>query len=260
MAGEQNPRGKSDQRVEILLKVMYTEPKDLLSDYLTSLGEGGLFINTTFPFDEGDRLTFSVSFPGLLEPREFNGIVRWRRPQSDEVPEEDAGLGVEFIFESSEQKLQLSELISSLREPPKQPRELQTRSAPFRVLLVEDNDIIQDLFAYAVRCFHYEHIRSGKPEILRASDGLEALRILEESTVDLAIIDHFLPAMTGSKLIRKIRENPQYNSLPILVLSVGDDQVKREALESGADLFLHKPVMNKHLVQTLSTLLMRSSP
>ena len=83
--------------------------------------------------------------------------------------------------------------------------------------------------------------------------------VTTETTVDLAIVDHFLPAMTGSKLIRKLRENPQYKSLPILVLSVGDDQVKREALESGADLFLHKLVMNKHLVQTLSTLLMRTT-
>ena len=237
---------------------MYTEPKDLLSDYLTSLGEGGLFINTTFPFEVGDRLTFSISFPGLLEPREFKGVVRWRRPPSEKVPEEDAGLGVEFLFEEDLQKRRLTELLSSLRAPSRPP-EVRPRSAPFRVLLVEDNDIIQDLFAYAVRCFHYEHIRTGKPEILRASDGLEALRLLEDHDVDLAIIDHFLPAMTGSKLIRKIRENPRYHDLPILVLSVGDDQVKREALESGADLFLHKPVMNKHLVQTLSTLLMRSS-
>lgn len=260
MPGEPNRRAKSDQRVEILLKVVYTQPKDLLCDYLMNLGEGGLFINTTFPFIEGDNLIFSISFPGFLEPREFKGVVRWRRPPSEEVPDEKAGLGVEFVFDSSTQKRQLGELLQSLREPADPPpREVRPRSEPFRVLLVEDNDIIQDLFAYAVRCFHYEHIRSGKPEILRAADGLEALRILEEQTVDLAIIDHFLPAMTGSKLIRKIRENSRYANLPILVLSVGDDQVKREALESGADLFLHKPVMNKHLVQTLTTLLMRSS-
>ena len=32
------------------------------------------------------------------------------------------------------------------------------------------NRLIQDLFAYAVRCFHYEHIKLGSPEILRAAD------------------------------------------------------------------------------------------
>lgn len=250
---------KPERHVEILLKVVYREPKDLLSDYLTSLGAGGLFINTTVPLEVGERLAFSISFPGLLEPREFRGVVRWRRLVSEGVPEEDAGLGVEFEFSGSEQQAELDELLMSLRQPAGGASPVE-RSSPFRVLLVEDNDIIQDLFAYAVRCFHYEHIKSGKLEILRASDGLEALRILEEAPVDLAIVDHFLPAMTGSKLIRRVRENPRYASLPILVLSVGDDQVKREALESGADLFLHKPVMNKHLVQTLSTLLMRTTP
>lgn len=250
---------KPERHVEILLKVIYSEPKDLLSDYLTSLGAGGLFINTTVPLEVGDHIAFSISFPGLLEPREFRGVVRWRRLVSEGVPEENAGLGVEFLFSGPEQQAELEELLESLRQPagPAAPVE---RTAPFRVLLVEDNDIIQDLFAYAVRCFHYEHIKAGKLDILRASDGLEALRILEENPVDLAIVDHFLPAMTGSKLIRRIREDPRYASLPILVLSVGDDQVKREALESGADLFLHKPVMNKHLVQTLSTLLMRTTP
>jgi uncharacterized protein (TIGR02266 family) len=252
---------KPERSVEILLKVIYSEPKDLLSDYLTSLGEGGLFINTTVPLEVGDRLAFSISFPGLLRPREFRGVVRWRRSVSDGAPAEDAGLGVEFVFESPEQREDLGDLLQSLHEPPVSSAHTEEpRSMPFRVLLVEDNDIIQDLFAYAVRCFHYEHIKAGKLEILRASDGLEALRILEEAPVDLAIVDHFLPAMTGSKLIRKIRENPRHAGLPILMLSVGDDQVKREALESGADLFLHKPVMNKHLVQTLSTLLMRTTP
>jgi CheY-like chemotaxis protein len=250
---------KPERHVEILLKVIYSEPKDLLSDYLTSLGVGGLFINTTVPLEVGAHIAFSISFPGLLEPREFRGVVRWRRLVSEGVPEENAGLGVEFDFAGSEQQAELEELLESLRHPAGAAAPVE-RSSPFRVLLVEDNDIIQDLFAYAVRCFHYEHIKAGKLEILRASDGLEALRILDEAPVDLAIVDHFLPAMTGSKLIRKIRENPRHASLPILVLSVGDDQVKREALESGADLFLHKPVMNKHLVQTLSTLLMRTTP
>lgn len=258
MPPEQSDSSESAQNVEIVLKVKYHKPKHLLSDYLTSLGEGGLFINTTIPFSIGDRITFSISFPGLLEPQEYDGVVRWRRPLSEETPEEKAGLGVEFIFEAENKRKQLQELLKSLQgsDLPLQ----RKKTSPFRVLLVEDNDMIQDLFAYAVRCFHYEHIKAGTLEILRASDGLEALRILEGPSVDLAIIDHFLPAMTGSRLIRKVRENPRYRNLPILVLSVGDEQIKQKALESGADLFLHKPVLNKNLVQTLSTLMKRSSP
>jgi uncharacterized protein (TIGR02266 family) len=255
MASDQARRPRSEQHVEILLKVMYREPKELLSDYLTSLGEGGIFINTRFPFEVGERLSFSISFPGLLQPHDFDGVVRWRRPVGPRTTEDQAGLGVEFVFESEEKRLELQELLASLQEPVQV--EKPARPTPFRVLLVEDNDLIQDLFAYAVRCFHYEHIGAGALEILRASDGLEAFRILEKTPVDLAIIDHFLPAMTGSNLIRRIREKAEHRDLPILVLSVGDEQIKREALESGADLFLHKPVLNKQLVHTLAKLLMR---
>lgn len=256
MVADQPQRPKSEQHVEILLKVKYNEPKELLSDYLTSLGEGGIFINTRFPFEVGERLSFSISFPGLLQPHDFDGVVRWRRPVGPRTTEEQAGLGVEFVLGSDEKREELKELLDSLREPPAE--EKPARPRPFRVLLVEDNDLIQDLFAYAVRCFHYEHIGAGALEILRASDGLEAFRILKKSEVDLAIVDHFLPSMTGSNLIRKIREKEEHRELPILMLSVGDEQIKREALESGADLFLHKPVLNKQLVQTLSKLLMRS--
>ena len=76
---------KPERSVEILLKVIYSEPKDLLSDYLTSLGEGGLFINTTVPLEVGDRLAFSISFPGLLRPREFRGVVRWQTTRREAI-------------------------------------------------------------------------------------------------------------------------------------------------------------------------------
>lgn len=258
MAPSRDRKLKTEQQVEILLKVKYTKPGELLSDYLTSLGEGGIFINTCFPFEVGDRLAFTLSFPGLLEEHEFEGIVRWRKPPCSDTPEEEAGLGLEFIIDEEEKREELAALLGSLREATPATTKAPHRPLPFRVLLVEDNDLIQDLFAYAIRCFHYEHIKQGALEILRAADGLEALRILQASEVDLAIVDHFLPAMTGSNLIRKVREMSRHANLPILALSVGDEQIKREALESGADLFLHKPVLNKQLIQTISTLLLRS--
>jgi uncharacterized protein (TIGR02266 family) len=248
---------KTEQRVEILLKVEYREPSELLSDYLTSLGGGGLFINTSFPFAIGDRLSFSISFPGLLEQHEFEGVVRWRRAPGPDTPAEEAGLGVEFLVADAATRGRLAALLESLRAENHGPL---TRPAPFRVLLVEDNDLIQDLFAYAVRCYHFDHGELGVLEIHRAADGLAALRILEESSVDLAIVDHFLPAMTGSALVRRIRAMPRYARLPVLVLSVGDEEVKREALAAGADLFLHKPVLNKQLVRTIATLLSRTTP
>ena len=63
-------------RTELVLKVDYTEAGDLQADYLTNLGRGGLFICTALPFNVGEKVAFRISFPGMIEPTPFNGIVR----------------------------------------------------------------------------------------------------------------------------------------------------------------------------------------
>jgi CheY-like chemotaxis protein len=207
----------------------------------------------------GDHLRFTISFPGLLEPKDLEGVVRWRQPPDPGRPEAPPGLGVEFLFRSEAERMEMYDLVRSLSDNEVEDPNQREASDCFRVLLVEDNDFVQDLFAYTVECYHYEHIRHGTPEILRASDGQQALSILEKRSVDLAIIDHFLPLMTGCELIRRIRRNLGMTALPIVVVSVGGEEVKREALEAGANLYLDKPVLNRQLVQTISTLLMRKA-
>ena len=53
-------------RTELLLKVEYDKPENLLSDYLTDVSTGGLFIHTEERFDEGQTINFMLSFPGLM--------------------------------------------------------------------------------------------------------------------------------------------------------------------------------------------------
>lgn len=253
MTDETSSNRRKTQRVEVLLKIEYREPTGLLSDYIMNLAEGGLFIHTNLSFSLGQMISFSLSFPGILEPIELQGIVRWRRALNPNHPENLPGIGVEFAFRSEAEKQEISRLVATFQEDMR--RRAQAPSRTFRVLLVEDNKFILQLFEFAIRQFHDERIGGGTLEVITAMDGREALHKLKNSSLDLAIVDHFLPAMTGCELIKIMRQDQRVSNIPILMVSVGGEKVRKQAYESGADLYLDKPVLHKQLAETLSKLL-----
>ena len=69
------------------------------------------------------------------------------------------------------------------------------------------------------------------------------------------MVDYFLPVMTGADVIRKMRQKPQFEATRVLVVSVGGDGVREDALAAGADLYLDKPVLRKQLINTLRLML-----
>ena len=246
--------GEDDQVVrDILLKVSYREPTELLADYLTELGRGGLFIRTEAGFQVGRKLSFSLSFPGLLEPVDLDGVVRFRR-EAGETPGALPGVGVEVLAEDAAGRRALERLVRRLRI--RADWQKRPSGEPFRVLLVEDNDFVRDLFEHALAQFHARVEGSqGALEVTWARDGQEALEALNGGRVDLAIVDHFLPVMTGAGVIARLRARPALADIPVLVVSTGGDDVRAEALAAGADLFVHKPVLLTQLLNTLGHLL-----
>lgn len=244
---------RREQRLDMVLRVDYLDAGDLLSDYISNLGIGGIFIATSLPLEIGHHLSFTLSFPGLLEPQPLAGIVRWRINRDGE--EGRVGLGVEFIFEDEAQQQQLIDLLALART--------LSRTAPgeahCRILLVEDNKFVLDLFNYAIKRFHMSNVGAGTLEIILAQDAEVALRNLEQAPVDLAIIDHYLPGLSGCDLVRLLRKTEAMREAPLLMVSAGGEQVKRLALESGADLFLDKPVLHKELINTLNMLLAKTT-
>jgi uncharacterized protein (TIGR02266 family) len=250
MAGPADRRQHT--RTQLLLKVEYQEPQDLMADYLTDLAEGGLFIRTNVPFAMGQKIAFAVSFPGLLDPLQLTGVVRWKLEASADRPEDPTGVGVEFEFVDEAQRQQIADLVANFRRVPGVA--VKMASEPFRVLLVEDNQFVHDLFRHALKRFHKEMQEAGTLEISSATNGQEALQQLEGRGVDLAIVDHFLPVMSGSELVGRMRATMTTRDIPILVVSVGGEGVREEALRAGADLYLDKPVLLKQLLTTLRLL------
>src|SRR5579884_2862624 len=72
-----------------------------------------------------------------------------------------------------------------------------------------------------------------------ASDGDEAVQIMKDWSPDLVITDLRMPNMDGLQLCHQIRAK---SSLPIIVLSVkGEENIKIQALDAGADDYVTKP-------------------
>lgn len=119
-----------------------------------------------------------------------------------------------------------------------------------KVLIADDDLFIRDIVRWSLE----EHF-----EVLEASDGEEALRIIKEKHLALAILDYKMPGKTGIEVCREIRENPFLMHLPIVILTGKSEvQDKVEGLEAGADDYIVKPFEPDELLARVKMILKRS--
>src|ERR1700719_350104 len=93
--------------------------------------------------------------------------------------------------------------------------------------------------------------------IRTASDGEEALQLMKDWTPDLIVTDLRMPNMDGLQLCRHIRAESR---IPIIVLSVkGEEKIKVEALDAGADDYITKPFSVNELLARVRAALRRAT-
>ncbi|WP_313638472.1 response regulator transcription factor [Paenibacillus sp. FSL K6-0276] len=117
-----------------------------------------------------------------------------------------------------------------------------------KILVADDDPHIRELVEVFLRA-------EGMEEIYGASDGLEALQILESYNIDLAIIDVMMPNMDGWELCRRMRQNFDF---PILMLTAkGETSQIVKGFELGSDDYLVKPFEPVVLIARVKALLKR---
>ena len=85
--------------------------------------------------------------------------------------------------------------------------------------------------------------------VVTAASGEEALRALEQSDVDVVLLDLIMPGMDGHEVLRRIKEHPDWRATPVIVISGRQDMDGIiECIEAGADDYLFKP-FNQVLLQ-----------
>ena len=88
-------------------------------------------------------------------------------------------------------------------------------------------------------------------EVKEAHNGKEALEIISKSNFDLVLTDFLMPEMDGMKLVRNIRKTIHPSPIIILLTAFGSKQISELAMDSGADIFLKKPIEPKSFLSII---------
>ncbi len=138
------------------------------------------------------------------------------------------------------------DLLASLRKgvaplAPPRTEVMATAAAKKAILLAEDS--------ITTRTQEARILENAGYEVVTAVDGLEAWNQLATRSFDAVVTDIVMPNLSGLALTEKIRGEPKYAELPIiLVTSLASDEDKRRGLEAGADAYLTKPAFDQQLL------------
>jgi two-component system, OmpR family, alkaline phosphatase synthesis response regulator PhoP len=120
-----------------------------------------------------------------------------------------------------------------------------------RILVVDDEIYIVHILEFSLTMEGYT--------VLTASNGEEALKMIEQERPDLVVLDIMMPKLDGYEVCRHLRQDERFAGLPVILLSAKGRPVDREAgLQAGADDYIAKPFSPRKLLEKIRELLDRS--
>ena len=118
------------------------------------------------------------------------------------------------------------------------------------ILLIEDEEEIRSLIAYNVE-------REGF-SVFQSEDANEALITIEDTQIELILLDLMLPGLSGMQFLKIIKGNSEYERIPVIIISAKNSEKDIvAALEAGADDYLTKPFSMKILIARIRAMLRR---
>jgi pilus assembly protein CpaE len=120
-----------------------------------------------------------------------------------------------------------------------------------RILVIDDDEGMLKLIDTALSARGYE--------IIKAKDGSEGLNIIRAEQPDIVILDKMLPGMDGFEVARRLRREPDFGHIPILMITAATQlNVRLDAFNAGADDCLVKPFEVDELAARTGALLRRA--
>lgn len=118
------------------------------------------------------------------------------------------------------------------------------------ILIVDDSAVIRKMI---IKTLGISALELG--QVCEAGNGQEALDIMDQQWIDLVFADLNMPVMDGEVMIEKIRGNPEWADVPIIVVSTEGSRTRIEKLESQGVRFVHKPFSPEQICGVINDLL-----
>jgi CheY-like chemotaxis protein len=188
---------------------------NIVKAYALDISEGGMYLHTQAEFIPG--ATLELSFKLKEKEIRVKAVVRHVQP--------GIGMGVSFINPSPETLSAIKDFLKGAPDIVK-PKEKV-------ILLVDDSE--------QSRSIYKNRLMSEGFTVFEASNGVEALKSIQENRPDLVILDLWMEGIDGFKFLQLIKLNPELKDIPVIVLSarVLPEDIKK-ALSLGASSFLPK--------------------
>ena len=122
---------------------------------------------------------------------------------------------------------------------------------PLTILVVDDD--------LGTRLSISDYLELSGYSVIAADDGQQALTMVEQNHPDLIVTDIVMPRMNGYELVRRVRQQPMFRLLPVILLTARTKTQERIlGYQSGCDLYLPKPFELEELAAAIHNLLERS--
>jgi putative two-component system response regulator len=116
------------------------------------------------------------------------------------------------------------------------------------ILVADDNEANRELLSALLSAEGYQ--------VICATDGQQALKLVDSNSIDLALLDVVMPRPTGFQVCQAMKSNPQTRLIPVVLLtSLNGDNDRLHGIMCGADDFLNKPVNRHELLARVYSLL-----
>ncbi len=124
-----------------------------------------------------------------------------------------------------------------------------------RVLIVDDSSVMRKMIEHALRVAGIQ-----LQEVLTASDGLEALSLLKDNTVDLVLCDINMPVMNGLELLQRLCASGMAKGAPVIMITTeGGESEVVQALAYGARGYIRKPFAAEQVREQILPVLAQKS-
>lgn len=110
-----------------------------------------------------------------------------------------------------------------------------------KILIVDDEPLI--------RMMTESRLEASGYEVLQATSGMEAMKLLAETKPDLVLLDIVMPAMDGEEFCMKLKSNPDTTKIPVLILTASTRKdLHLKCLKAGAKAVILKPYDSNELL------------